>query len=121
MAKTFKDAFLLVGKNYCKTNKHSGVILTTIGNPDYNQDPTRPLFNLPNSILKVQTYNDAVEAVKTYIELNTLGSSNWNGGEIINSKGEIVAYISYNGRVWDGEYSLGKTPNEITDIKKDIL
>ena len=28
-------------------------------------------------------------------------SSNWTGGNVINEKGEKIAWISYNGRVWD--------------------
>ncbi|MBL8729710.1 MAG: hypothetical protein JNM25_14880 [Planctomycetes bacterium] len=59
--------------------------------------------------LPVATFAAASFACRTFIEANDLGASRWRGGRIIDAATEeVVATVSYNGRVWlaDGSESL---------------
>lgn len=76
-----------------------GVVLASAGNPDFGQDPDRPLWGVRPCKVTVTTLNDASAACRTFISDNGLGSGNWAGGNVI-SDGKVVARISYNGRVW---------------------
>lgn len=92
------------------------VELKSVGNPDFNQDPNKPLYGAePNKNLKVKNLKEAKEACLKFIEDNDLGSGNWAGGRVYEGK-NLIARVSYNGRVWDGEYSLGTSPKEITQL-----
>ncbi|TJY57390.1 hypothetical protein E4T66_18460 [Sinimarinibacterium sp. CAU 1509] len=51
------------------------------------------------SAKSVETLADASRAVRSYITRNNLGSGNWAGGEVYQGP-ELVARISYNGRIW---------------------
>lgn len=78
------------------------VKLASVGNPDFRQDPDKPLFGCePNKMVKVKTFKEASEACVRFIEENDLGSGNWAGGEIYDDKGKLIGYVSYNGRVWE--------------------
>jgi hypothetical protein len=37
-----------------------------------------------------------------FISDNNLGSGNWNGGQILDENEKIIAFVSCNGRVWEG-------------------
>jgi hypothetical protein len=51
----------------------------------------------------VKSYKEASRECRQYIEEHNLGAGNWTGGEIYDAKtGEVVAHVSYNGRVWRG-------------------
>lgn len=54
----------------------------------------------PMGEVSVLSYQDASAVCKAYIEENGLGGGNWTGGEI-KADGVPVAWVSYNGRVWD--------------------
>ncbi len=91
------------------------VKLASVGNPDFGQDPNRPLYGCERSkTVKVNSFKAASEACMSFIERNNLGGGNWAGGEIMDDTGKIIAHVSYNGRVWDGEYWN-------TDAKEIIL
>ena len=80
------------------------VNLASVGNPDFRQDPNNPLFGCePNKFVSVKTFKEASEACVKFINENDLGSGNWYGGEIYDNKGKIIAHVSYNGRVWEGQ------------------
>lgn len=80
------------------------VKLASVGNPDFRQDPDQPLYGCePNKIIPVKSFKDARELCMKFIEENDLGSGNWDGGEILNDKDEVIAHVSYNGRVWEGK------------------
>lgn len=52
----------------------------------------------------VDSFAAASAAVRGYLEANGMGSSDWTGrnsGSVLNSFGEKIAKVSYNGRVWD--------------------
>ena len=85
------------------------VILSSVGNPDFRQDPNKPLFGCePNKVVKVKTFKEASEVCVKFIIDNDLGSGNWSGGSIYNHRGKIIAIVSYNGRVWKGDSLTGK-------------
>lgn len=89
------------------------VSLASVGNPDFGQDPTRPLYGVKNTLAIVDSLAAAARACRKWIEDNDLGSGNWVGGKVIDrTTKQQVAQISYNGRIWNpGPYPQP----EITD------
>lgn len=86
------------------------VKLASIGNPDFGQDPDKPMYGCePNKMVKVKTFKEASEACVKFIMDNDLGSGNWFGGEIYDDNNKVIAHVSYNGRVWEGQYWNSKT------------
>lgn len=69
------------------------------GNPDYGQDPDRPPYGV--DIVKITAHNfDAlVEQVSDWQSENDIGGGNWMNPAIY-LDGEVVGYMSYNGKVW---------------------
>jgi hypothetical protein len=53
---------------------------------------------------EVSDLREASIVCSKYIDYFNLGSGNWCGGYIVDEKFNFVAKVSYNGRVWDGEY-----------------
>ena len=77
------------------------VELSTVGNPDWGQDPERPLHGAdPNVERVIISLAEAQRYCREYIDRNNLGSGNFSGGAIRYNGGEPVAYVSYNGRIW---------------------
>lgn len=89
------DAALKVPGNY-------KVILSSVGNPDYGQDPNRPLFCVRSRIAKAISIEHASQICKKFISENELGNGNWSGGQV-KLDGLVVAQISYNGKAWSVE------------------
>jgi hypothetical protein len=75
------------------------VMLSSCGNPDFDQHPGRSLPGVRKATVKVDTMAAASKACRDYITENGLGGGNWAGGQIL-LDGEMVARVSYNGRVW---------------------
>lgn len=72
------------------------VVLSSVGNPDRDQDPDRPLYGVRDRSAKVATLREASAKCRAYIDENGLG-----GGNVVDLEtGKPEAYISYNGRVW---------------------
>lgn len=87
------------------------VSLSHAGNPDidyrggYWEQPKDR--NTPKHV-HVNSFAEASRACTKYIERNGLGGGNWTGGQIYDDAGEQIAFVSYNGRVWEGtEYVTG--------------
>ena len=76
------------------------VVFDTRGNPDFGQDPRRPLPGLRRCTVHVLSLRDASRACRSFIEENEVGGGNWTGGQVHDAFGELVAQISYNGRAW---------------------
>ena len=88
------------------------VSLSNRGNPDLGQSPTKPL---PSSRCYKKAARSVLEARRIcleYIKKYQLGGSNWCGGQVTNAQGRPVAYISYNGRLWQPQSNanLSKKP-----------
>jgi hypothetical protein len=74
------------------------VLMSSVGNPDYGQSPDQDLPGVFRIRAKVDTMEEASVICQRYIGLHDLGSGNWSGGDIIEN-GQVVAKVSYNGRV----------------------
>jgi hypothetical protein len=70
--------------------------LRSVGNPDIAQ--YAPVSN-PRTV-HVNTLREASEACRAYIKEWDLGGGNWPKAHV-HCNGKPVAWISYNGRVWD--------------------
>lgn len=54
--------------------------------------------------LPVVSFAAAAFACRTFIEAHDLGASQWRGGRVVDAAtDEVVATVSYNGRVWLAE------------------
>jgi len=83
--------------------KKMKVSLSSVGNPDFGQDPNHPLFGCQkDKTVEVNSFKEASDVCKKFIDDNDLGSGNWSGGAVYEDKKQ-VAYVSYNGRVWQGK------------------
>jgi hypothetical protein len=74
------------------------VLLQSRGNPDFRQNPDEALS--PEVVLPVADWAAASERCAEYIAAWELGGGNWTGGQITDESGQLVARVSYNGRVW---------------------
>jgi len=81
------------------------VELSTVGNPDYGQNPDQELWGciVRSAKVEVNSFEHASQLCRQFIEMNELGGGNWSGGDIFDDKGKRIAYVSYNGRVWNVE------------------
>jgi len=75
--------------------------LESVGNPDFNQNPNKPIS--PETYTVSGTFLNASLACRKYITYYELGGGNWVGGQVYDGLNDDkqVAYVSYNGRVWD--------------------
>ena len=77
------------------------VLLSSVGNPDFGENPERALPGTPSHRVGVDTIAEAAERCTRYIGKYGLGGGNWAGGEVIDeTNGSLCARISYNGRCW---------------------
>lgn len=74
--------------------------LTTIGNPDYGQDPSKPLYGVKPAMIKATTIEELRQKVSVWKEYNNVGGGNWPMPAVY-LDGAVAGYMSYNGRVWD--------------------
>ncbi len=72
------------------------MILQSVGNPDFQQ--FAPISE--PAAIKGDSLKAMVQAAGEYREFWNLGSGNWVPPEV-RREGKPVAWISYNGRVWD--------------------
>ena len=98
------------------------VELSSVGNPDFGQNPNEPLYGCErNRKVEVDSFEKAALLCLQFISKNDLGGGNWSGGLITEGKKKI-AYVSYNGRVWeitkDAPQYSGKNKEIILDPKK---
>jgi len=86
------------------------VTLSSVGNPDFRQDPNSPLLGCdPDEIVEVDTFEEASAVCMGFISNNGLGAGNWSGGAIHDDDGNQLAQVSPNGRVWEGVgYATGR-------------
>lgn len=85
------------------------VTLSSVGNPDFRQDPNNPLYGCQkDKTVTVASFKEASEVCNKFINDNDLGSGNWSGGDITDESGKVIAMVSYNGKVWKGDTLTGK-------------
>jgi len=98
------------------------VLLASVGNPDFGQNPNEELYGCePNEIVEVDSFEKASLICQQFILRNDLGGGNWAGGLITEGRKKI-AYVSYNGNVWeitkDAPMYSGKNKKITLDPKK---
>ena len=87
------------------------VTLSSVGNPDFDQDPSRSLPGVTGQRKRVDDLAHASRVCREYIEENGLGGGNWSGGDVFDENGALVGKVSYNGRVWGpAGYTLNGKP-----------
>ena len=72
------------------------------GNPDYQQDPYRPVYGVPNLLL-TGTPKELRDAWLQWIGRHELGGGNIAESSIHDAEGNLVGRFSYNGRIWSPE------------------
>ena len=77
------------------------VKLAAAANPDFGTSVVQGILSLPARWAEVSSLRDASQVCQRYIAANELGGGNWAGGDVEDDTGQVVAYISYNGRVWE--------------------
>lgn len=55
-----------------------------------------------------ESLEDASRKVREEIERNDIGSRAWTGGDVVDDDGNYVAWVSYNGRIWDPKSKYGR-------------
>ena len=76
------------------------VELKSIGNPDHGENPDQPMWGVENETVAANDLKHAAALCRDWIDENDLGGGNWDGGDILED-GQVVARVSYNGRIWD--------------------
>ncbi len=69
------------------------------GNPDRGQDPNLPPYGVEVLTLTDETLSGLQSQVNEWQLENGIGSGNW-GSPPVFKDGEVVGYMSFNGRVW---------------------
>jgi len=87
-----------------------GVLLSTVGNPDFSQNPHTHLPGMNPYYLRVMSLLEAREKCLEFIETTGIGGGNWGGGAIRKESGKVVARVSYNGRLWQPGRNQTLTP-----------
>ena len=91
-------SILAVGK---KAPKGKYVVqLEAVPNPDFRKKQWQSQVNIKENYKPVRNLKEAQRECRKFIDKNELGVGNWSGGNIYNDKGDLVGYISYNGRAW---------------------
>lgn len=79
------------------------VTLETIGNPDFGQNPNQPMYGVHNNVADATSLAMASTLCRRFITDHGVGGGNWAGGQVTDQSGNLVATVSYNGRVWRNE------------------
>lgn len=95
----FHPSIRIVGDELTR-ERALNVELSSVGNPDYQQDPDRALPGVPSLTVKALSLLDASRHVRAYIDKYQLGVGSWSGGTVRDFQGRLVAHITYNGAVW---------------------
>jgi len=69
------------------------------GNPDFGQDPNKPPYGVKSTQLKAKNFEDLKTKVRKWMYVNDIGGGNWQDPPLL-VDGEVVGYMSYNGKVW---------------------
>lgn len=69
------------------------------GNPDKGQDPHKPPYGVRVEKIRAKTFDDLLTKVQEWQSDNDIGGGNWMNPPLVVG-GEVVGYMSYNGKVW---------------------
>lgn len=85
------------------------VIVESVINPDHDFDYN---VRIEPKHIPIKTYIEARDVCLAFILEHGIGGGNWAGGDIKTNSGTFLAYVSYNGRVWD-KHAWDGTAKEI--------
>lgn len=88
------------------------VKLSSCGNIDIGQNPSKPLFGVPSISYQFDSIEECQSSVRDYIDKYDLGSGNWSGGNVYEN-GKYIGLISYNGRFWEKDTKYGKEREDL--------
>lgn len=74
--------------------------LRSVGNPDFGQDPSRPMSR--SGVVQTATLKEMRDVVEKYRDSWGLGGGNWVD-PVVYRDGKSIGYFSYNGRFWRRE------------------
>jgi len=80
-------------------------------NPDFDDRSLQGTIEIQERWFEIGTLREASVICRRFIEINDLGGGNWTGGDVKDDAGNVIAHISYNGRVWEDWGTA--TPKEI--------
>ena len=55
----------------------------------------------------VDSIEEASRVVREFIDWTDIGSNQFTGGDVLDEDGNLVAWVGFNGRVWDRHYCSG--------------
>lgn len=92
---------LIEGEALASVERGMPVVLVaeTCGNPDFGQNPERPLPGVGRLTVKVADFSVASHALRQWVREHHVGGGNLKRAEIMVGN-QVVAKVSYNGRVW---------------------
>lgn len=91
------------------------VTTESVINPDHNFHYN---IKIKPQKVKVKDLAEAREVCMEFLKTHELGCGNWSGGDVYDKENKFIAYISYNGRVWDS-HAWGNKAKEILLKKED--
>lgn len=70
-------------------------------NRDFDRCTIQGSLKIKAQWVEVKSFKEASNTCVDFCDKNELGGGNWTGGDIKDDKGKLIAYVSYNGRVWE--------------------
>ena len=89
------------------------VELEGVPNVDFDRSSWNGSVSIGKRYKVVNDLNGAKRVCENFIDKNNLGGGNWTGGRIYDDSGDIVGYISYNGRAWENDSMPSKPIKEL--------
>jgi hypothetical protein len=81
------------------------VLLSNRGNPDYHQDPDKPMHGTPDDAwFKTQDIEAAKRLCHVYIADHDLGGGNWTGGVVLQTGGNVIGALVLGKIAYNGEF-----------------
>ena len=91
---------------YFEDEPYYTMTLSSVGNPDYGQDPNCKLWGVADKYIHAKSFEDLCVIARDWIEDNNIGGGNWTNPTLYynDMKGYsnrvAVGVVSYNMRVW---------------------
>ena len=100
--KRFAQSFAI----YFDDAPYYSMTLSSVGNPDFGQDPNCRLWGVADKYIRANSFDDIKQIAREWIEDNDIGGGNWTCPALIYNDGISwsnrveVGVVSYNMRVW---------------------
>jgi len=78
--------------------------LGAVPNTDYSHGQHLGSVQIRKHRQPIRTMQEGSDVAQRFIAEHGLGGGNWGGsGNIVDSRGRVLAHVSYNGRIWDAK------------------